>query len=244
MNHVSKTPAYMCVYKQLKRKILDSEYEIGELLPPEPVLEKMFAVSRTTVRRAVELLMQEGFVRTKQGRGTEVLNYNTQQSLNNVTSLSETLERKGYTVYSKSMYIDEIAATQKLADELRVARDTKLIRIQRIQMADNSPIAIMTNYINASLVPNMTSYSGKFARLYDFLEEHYGLTIEESTDRITARNATFEEAQMLDVPVGTALVYMRRTCFSNSGVICVDRAKIIADRSEFEIHLKGRMNRL
>ena len=135
----------MCVYKQLKRKILDSEYEIGELLPPEPVLEKMFAVSRTTVRRAVELLMQEGFVRTKQGRGTEVLNYTTQQSLNNVTSLSETLERKGYTVYSKSMYIDEIAATQKLADELRVARDTKLIRIQRIQMADNSPIAIMTN---------------------------------------------------------------------------------------------------
>ena len=48
-----KTPAYIRVYSALKGKILDGEYGIGDLMPPEPELERMFLVSRTTVRKAV-----------------------------------------------------------------------------------------------------------------------------------------------------------------------------------------------
>ncbi|MEA4898807.1 GntR family transcriptional regulator [Bacillota bacterium Meth-B3] len=240
---MDKTPAYARVYNQLRRQIIEGEYGIGELLPTEPELEKMFSVSRTTVRRAVDILSREGFLRTKQGRGTEVLNYNTQQNLNTVTSLTETLERKGYRVYAKSMHIDYVEAFPKIAAALRIEPGQKVVRIQRIQMADESPIAIMYNYIRCELVPNIEKFSGKFSSLYAFLEEHYGIVLDSAVDHITARTATFEEAEMLGVPVGTALVYMMRTCFRQDNVVCADRVKIIAGRYEFEIHMRGRFER-
>jgi GntR family transcriptional regulator len=241
---MDKTPAYVRVYNQLKRRILANEYNIGDLLPTEPELERMFAVSRTTVRRAVDILSREGFLRAKQGRGTEVLDYNTQQNLNTVTSLSETLERKGYHVYSRSMHIDQIEAHPKLAGELRIEPGAKVMRIQRVQMANESPVAIMYNYIRRDLVPDIENHSGKFTRLYGFLEERYGIELDAAIDRISARTATFEEAEMLGVPVNTALVYMMRTCFSHGEVVCADRAKIIAGRYEYEVHMKGRFGKI
>ncbi len=240
---MAKMQAYMRVYNALKRCILEGEYAIGTLLPTESELEKLFSVSRTTVRKAVEILAREGFLETKQGRGTVVLDYTTSQNLNVVTSTSETLERRGYRVTTKDMRIDRVRAQAKLAGELGVQEGSEVVRVQRIQMADNVPLAIMKNYLKPEFVPGIEAFSGKFTRLYDFLHDHYGIAIDAAQDRITAKNASFEEAQMLDVPVGTALVYLSRTCYQDGVSVDVDHASIVGGRYEFEIVMKGRYKR-
>lgn len=236
----AKIPAYQRVYNALKARILEGDYGVGELLPSEPELERQFGVSRTTVRKAVENLSREGFVLAQQGRGTVVLDFSTRQNLNEVTSISETLERKGFTVVPKSMYIDRIEASQKLARELEVAPGAPLIRIQRIQLADGKPIAIMHNYLRAEAVPGIDRHSGKFHRLYDFLETEYGIVIDSAYDRITAKSASFSEAEMLQVPVGTALIYLIRNCYSAGKPVCADHCSIIGGRYDFEIRMHGR----
>ena len=235
-----KTPAYIRVYSALKGKILDGEYGIGDLMPPEPELERMFLVSRTTVRKAVEMLSQEGLVAAKQGKGTTVLDYHTTQNINQVSSLSQTLEEKGCNVYCKNMYITTVAASARVASELQVERGSSVILIQRLQIADNKPIAIFKNYLIPEMVPDIENYVGKFAHLYDFLEEHYGLLIDAARDRISARSATFEEASMLDVPVGTALIYLSRVCYSGGRIVGTDHCRILGSRYEFEVHMSGR----
>lgn len=235
-----KTPAYIRVYSALKGKILDGEYGIGDLMPPEPELERMFLVSRTTVRKAVEMLSQEGLVAAKQGKGTTVLDYHTTQNINQVSSLSQTLEEKGCNVYCKNMYITRVAASARVASELQVERGSSVILIQRLQIADNKPIAIFKNYLIPEMVPDIENYVGKFAHLYDFLEEHYGLLIDAARDRISARSATFEEASMLDVPVGTALIYLSRVCYSGGRIVGTDHCRILGSRYEFEVHMSGR----
>jgi len=237
---LDKTPAYVRVYNALRSKILDGEYAIGDLLPPEPELEKLFLVSRTTVRKAVEMLSHEGLVAAKQGRGTTVLDYHTTQNINQVSSLSETLEQKGCKVYSKNMYIDTVPASARVASELQIAPGSPVILIQRLQIADDKPIAIFKNYLVPEMVPDIRSHVGKFTHLYDFLEEHYGLTIDAARDRISARSATFEEATMLDVPVGTALIYLVRVCYSGGRVVGSDHCRILGSRYEFEIYMNGR----
>jgi GntR family transcriptional regulator len=237
---MNRIPAYARVYDTLRRRILEGDYAIGELLPPEPELERQFLVSRTTVRRAVEMLSREGLVEAMQGRGTEVLNYNTTQNINEVTSVSETLERKGYTIFTKSMSIDRIPASVRLAKELSIQTNSPVIRIQRLQLADDIPIAIMRNYLIPDLVPNIEKYEGKFTRLYDFLEEHYSLRIDAADDRISARTTTPEEAEMLHVPANTALIYLIRTCFSNGRIVGVDHCRILGSKYEFEVRMKGR----
>ena len=101
---MARYPAYSMVYDTLKQEIIDGDIAIGELLPPEPELERRFQVSRTTVWKAVELLSRDGFVRAQQGKGTEVLNNKTKQNLNGVTSISETLRKRGCTVGIKEHF--------------------------------------------------------------------------------------------------------------------------------------------
>jgi len=239
-----RTPAYFHVYSTLRSQILEGDYAVGELLPTEPELEKRFKGSRTTVRRAVEILSREGFVEAKQGRGTEVLNYNTTQNINEVTSVSETLERKGHVVRPRSIHIDRVQATPRVAKELDIEPGSMVIRIQRIQEADGVPIAIMRNYLIEELVPGIEKLSGKFTRLYDFLEVHYRLLVDAARDRISARAATFEEAEMLQVPVGTAMIYLIRTCYSGGRIVSTDHCRILGSKYEFEVYMKGRYKKL
>ena len=237
---IDKNPAYLRVYNTLRTRIMESVYAVGDLLPSEPELEKQFLVSRTTVRKAVDMLSHDGMVEAKQGRGTVVLDYATTQNINQVTSVSETLERRGCVVSTKNMHIDTIPASARLAKELETVQGTPLIRIQRLQIADDRPIAIFKNHLIPELVPNIQNYLGKFNHLYDFLEEHYGLLIDAARDRISARSATFEEAEMLHVPVDTALIYLVRTCYSGGRAIEVDHCRILGSVYEFEVQMNGR----
>lgn len=241
--YIEKTPEYVRVYNSIRSRILEGDYVIGELLPSEPELEKQYNVSRTTVRRAVEMLSREGFVEAKQGRGTKVLDFNTTQNINEVSSLSETLARRGYAVYSRNFHIDQIEASPRLARELELEPGEPVVRIQRIQMADDIPIAIFRNYLIPAFVPNIESYAGKITSLYNFLEDHYHLRIDAAKDLISARSASFEEAEMLRVPIHTALIYLVRICYSGGRIIGADHCRIIGSKYEFEVYMSGRSQR-
>lgn len=235
-----KSPAYAVIYDVLKREIMDGDIPVGSLLPAEPELEKRFSVSRTTVRRAVELLSQDGLVLAKQGRGTKVLDYKTRQNLNMVTSISETLRKKGYEVRPKTMHIDIVPASSHIAQDLGIDEGEPVARVQRIQLADEHPVAIMKNYIPAYMVPGIESQVENINSLYMYLEERYSINIDSAKDRISARSADFSEAQMLEIPVGGALLYMRRICYSNNRPVCADRLSIVGDKYELQISMIGR----
>lgn len=234
-------PVYRQLYETLKQDILEEKYKIGEMLPPEGQLEQLFSVSRITIRRAVSMLAQEGFVEVKQGRGTMVLDFKAKQDLKQVTSVTETLRKKGYTVSVGSMYIDFMEAPQYVAQALMLDKDKRVARVQRIQNANGSPIAIMVNYIPAAIVPGFEEYTNQFCGLYQFLEERYHLVIEEVHDKIFAKNADFTEAQMLGVPVGEALLCFYRTCYQSGRPVCFDDAKLIGKKYEVENRVSGRM---
>lgn len=237
---MEKSPAYIKVYNVLKRELLDEEYEIGSLLPPEPALEKRFDVSRTTIRKAIEILSREGFVNVQQGKGTEVLSNRTKQSLNVVTSISETLRNYGYAVSSRNMYIDTIPASEQIAADLNIEPNANVVRIQRIQLANGAPIAIMRNYIPEHLVTGIHNYVNTFSSLYQFLEKYYNINIDRAVDKISAKTADFEEAEMLNIPVGSAILYMRRVCFEKEKPMSADRLSIIGDKYELEVNMVGR----
>lgn len=237
---MNKQPAYIKMYNSIKEDIKKGMYTVGDLLPVESELENLFSVSRTTVRRAMELLAREGFVEIKQGRGTMVLDFKTKQNLNQVTSVTESLRRKGYTVRTKSMYIDKISAPLNLSKELGINQGDLVARVQRIQLADDKPIVIMKNYIPYDLVPDIEEYTNQFSALYQFLEEKYNIEIEAAKDKIYAKGADFTESEMLGVRPGTALLCIRRICYQNEKPVCVDMVSIIGDQYELEHSMVGR----
>jgi GntR family transcriptional regulator len=239
---MSRQPAYSIVYQDIKEKIGNGEYMPGDLLPTEPNLENEFSVSRTTIRKAIDLLSKDGYVSTQQGRGTEVLNPRTTQKLNFITSFSATLESQGGQVDSKGTHIDFVSPPKNVAKKLMIEEHEEVVRVQRVQCYNGKPLCIMTNYLKKTIAPDLPFYTGSFVSLYQLLLEKYNIAFDSAEERISADNSNFTEAQVLDVPVGTALLVSNRTSYLSGQPVAFANLKIIGNKYNFYIYLVGKDN--
>lgn len=233
-------PAYRIVYTDIKKKIKDGTYAPGALLPTEAEFQTIYDVSRTTIRKAISLLVSEGYLKVKQGRGTEVLDVSTTQKLNKITSISETLKAKGYTVTTQGMGIDTVPASDEVAEALDIKPGTPVYRLQRVQCADNKPIAFMVNFLKQNYFPDFEKYINSFSSLYDFLEKQYHLVFKDATEYLSAVPADFTESQMLHVQIGSPLLCSRRITNTETGPFEYVVIKLVADKYEYCVHLQGR----
>ena len=233
-------PRYLWVYNSLKSQIEMEDYKVGDLLPSEPELQKTFRVSRTTVRKAMEMLAQRGFVHIKQGKGTEILDFKAIQKLGFVTSFSETLREQGFTVAQSGIEVGIALAPRRIATELKIVEGARLIEIRRITLANGTPIALMTNYLLPEIAPGIEEKIGGMSSLHSFLESEYNLVIEAATDHISARPATAEEAEKLQVPEGSPLLVVRRITYSGGRPIEAAILRVVADRYEYCAHTRER----
>jgi len=233
-------PRYLWVYNSLKNQIETEDYKVGDFLPAEPELQKAFHVSRTTVRKAVEMLAQQGFVYIRQGKGTQVMDFKATQKLGFVTSFSETLREKGSTVTQADVRIDFVSAPRRIALDLQIDPNERVVKIERVTMANGTPIALMTNFLVPSIAPGIEKKLSGLSGLYSFLESEYNLVIEAATDFISARDVTDAEAERLQIPPHSPLLVVRRITHSGGRPVEVAILLIVADKYEYSVHTKDR----
>lgn len=237
---MAKIPSYKKVYIEIKNNIRNGIYKPGALLPTEPELEKMFSVSRTTVRKAVSLLVDDGYLKVKQGRGTEVVDLTSIQRLNKITSITETLTQKGYNVTTQGMCIERIMAAEDVAAALEIAVGDVVYKIQRVQCTNDIPIAIMVNYIKMEAAPGLDKYINQFTSLYSFLEKQYHIVFKDATEHIFAMAADFNESQILRIPFASPLLCSKRITHNEQGPFEYAIIKLIAEKYEYSVYLRGR----
>lgn len=234
-------PEYSKLYQLIKHDIEKGKYSPGDFLPSEPELERIHNISRTTVRKAMKLLAEEGLVDIKQGRGTMLLDIKTPQSFNSVTSVTESLINRGYKVATKSRYIDKIQPNEETAKKLRLAPGEQVIRVQRVQTADDVPVCIMVNYIPEKFAPGLEHTKDSFVGLYQYLEEWYGIEICSTDETIFAAACDFSEAQILNVDTGFPILIVERICYDrNKEPLCVDKVRVLANKYKVRITTQGR----
>ncbi|MBR7184856.1 MAG: GntR family transcriptional regulator [Clostridia bacterium] len=233
------TAAYLVVYETIKERIINGQYPVDSLLPPEPMLEKLFGISRTTVRRAIEMLSREGYVSAKQGIGTVVLDYKTMQNLNTISSFTETQMQNGHEVSLRSIDIGIRTAADEpeMASIFGLSGDARLARIMRVSCADGTPIATIRNYLPYDMVQGIETYASRIQSLYQLLREQYFINIEMARDHITARAADAKEAAQLDVPVGMPLLCVKRIAYVRNKPACVDILAIRSDMYGYNVSL-------
>lgn len=237
---MKNAPAYIKIYNRLKNEIQKGTYPVGGFLPKEYELEEIYQVSRTTIRNAVKILAKEGMVEVRQGRGTRVLDHKAIQNYNKVTSVTEALKEKGYEVTTGDMLIDVIEADKQTANELEIPEGTRVARIQRLQLADGEPVTLMENYIEYKRVPKIEEFQNEFVALYQVPGGKIRLQIVEPENRISAKAATFMEAQVLKTEPKDALLVVHRITYYQDKPVSIDHVRIIGRKYEIEISGKGR----
>ena len=232
-----KTPAYRLVYTDIKHKITDGTYPPGSMIPTETQLQETYQVSRTTIRKAISMLAQEGRLSIRQGHGTIVLENATTQSLNTITTITGTLMERGFKVTVQGMSIEQIEAPDVVRKALKLTSGSPVYRIQRVLCADGDPVAFSCSYYRPEWLPGLPQYENTFISIYALLQEKYNLQITEVDEVISAVSCSFIDSQILQVPQGTPLLRSRRTASCDRGLLEYADSKILADKYEYSIHL-------
>ncbi len=235
---LKRVPHYWRVYEIIRRRIEDREYAVGSFLPPEAELCALLSVSRTTIRKAVALLVDDGFLVVRRGRGTEILDSRAVQKLQWITSFSETLRERGHAVAYRELKLRRVNASPSVAEDLRVATGSPLALVHRLVLADGKPIALVDNHLVPDLVPGLEAKVRRIQAqsLYAFLEAEYGLSLDAATDFITARAAAPGEAARLRIPAGSPLLLVRRITYADDRPIERADLLIVARRYEYSVH--------
>jgi GntR family transcriptional regulator len=179
----------------------------------------------------------------KQGKGTRVLDRKgMSQQLNYISSFSETLKKKGCEVSILSIDFEKVNADGQMAEELEIEEGDQVYLLKRVVASDGKPIAIVKNYLIPRFVPGLPKDYKEITSLYKYMEQNWGISIESALDRITAKAATREEAEILGLEEKAALLIDHRLTRTMGTPFELVYLIIDASSYEFSIFMKGRIS--
>jgi DNA-binding GntR family transcriptional regulator len=227
-------PLYRQLAQAIDSAITDGRLAPGEFIENEVALAARLGIARPTARQALQDLVDRGRLVRRRGVGTQVAPLRIHRPVE-LTSLFGDLARGGRKPGTTLLVRETIAADADLAEALEVAQGTPVVHIRRLRLADDEPLAVMTNYIPEAIAPSADELAT--GGLYDGLRRH-GAVPKVARQRIGARSATIEEARMLDEPARAAVLTMERVAYDESGrVIELGRHIYRASRYEFDTTL-------
>lgn len=208
-------PIYHELASKLEHAIVAGDIGPGSRLEDEVSLAQRLNVSRPTVRRAFQVLVDKGLLVRRRGIGTLVVPPPTLSRKLELTSLWDDLARRGKHPTTTVLSSDTVDADSELAVTLGIEVGAPLLRLSRLRMADGVPLAILQNYLPAPH-SNLDIDDLEVHGLYDVLGRR-GVTIRVAHQAITARAASSEEAEVLTLSSGDPLLLMIRTAYDASG---------------------------
>jgi GntR family transcriptional regulator len=212
------TPGPTPLYHQLKAivraEIEQGKYQPGDRLPSEPELISRYGVSRITVRQALDELEAEGLVVRRHGKGSYVAERRIEQDLVRLTDFVEDMELAGLAPSSHVLACKREQATGEIAEALSLAVQVEVLRVDRLRLANERPIAFDRTWLPLRFGLLLTEEMLTHETIYHILETRYGIPVEEGVFNITAATATTENANLLGVPANTALLLIQRISYT------------------------------
>ncbi|QQR40950.1 GntR family transcriptional regulator [Devosia rhizoryzae] len=229
------------LYLQLKRWIEDAirrgTINPGDALPSERDLAIRADVSRVTVRKAVQHLVQDGILVQRHGSGTFVApqTQRVEQSLSQLTSFTEDMARRGMAVRAewldRGLYVPSPEETMILG----LGAGEQVARVSRLRLTGDMPLAIERASLSATVLPEPATIGPS---LYKYLER-FGSRPVRAIQRIRAANIGEDDAHLLQVATGSAGLHIERVSYLPSGrVIEFTRSIYRGDTYDFVAELR------
>jgi GntR family transcriptional regulator len=219
----SVTPLYLQVYESLKNDILERKLKQGDRLPSEEDLAKRYRISRMTLRKSLALLIIDGFIYSQHGLGTFISNFPVQFPIQfdytKVTSFSAQVKAQGHEIDSQVLSITEIPYKHEIYEGLHLKKAQKVICIKRLRIMDGVPFSIEQSFHPKENYENfhITNPETDLKSIYSVMERNgYHATREVNT--ISASNASRDEADLLNITEGDALLSFKTITYSKQGI--------------------------
>lgn len=217
----SVAPVFSPLYQQIKalltRSLQNGEWKPGELIPSEAELAGRFGVSQGTVRKAIDELAAENLLIRRQGRGTFVSTHHEEQVKFRFLRLVPD-DEPGQLLRMERQFLacHRVRAAADVARALRMKAGDMVLEIRRILRLGGVPVVYEDIYLQSASFRGLTAerleqYQGP---LYALFESEFGTRMVRAEEKIRAVNAGDQEAALLNVPAGQALLSVERLSFS------------------------------
>jgi GntR family transcriptional regulator len=212
----------------------------GERVEGEVQLARRFGVSRFTITRAIEILVDEGVFTRRQGLGTFIAPARLKRSPSYLASFTEAVLAQGRTTSHRLIGFGRWEAPADVA--MAYPEGTSLVCLDRLRFVDGAPTAIHLSVLDASVAKTIglseTIAADPQFSLYGLFRKA-GYAIERGVERLEARRATLEESRMLELDRDRVVMTVRRDTYADDGTLLdVDHAIYDARRYAFETDLR------
>lgn len=214
----------------------------GAKLGSERDLAERYGTSRSSLRQVLAALEEAGLVHRVIGRagGIFISHAQVERNLADVVGVPAFLANQGYVAGTRVMStkIAPPDATSQAA--LRLGPGDFVVEIQRLRLADGSPISLELAQFPADTFPGLLEQQ-LGGSIYEVLETHYGLVTGRADERIEAVSATNTEASLLGVKPKSALLLITRVTYDADGTPCeFSRDLFRGDRIYLAVTAQGR----
>ena len=199
-----------------KLRALAGEIGVGSRLPSEAELGSQYAVSRTTVRRAVQTLVDEGLVVRRQGVGAFVTQVRIAQGLDDVWAFAEILTRHGLRPKSSLVRYEWLNDESSLPPELAFSHDGGLA-FRRIYSVDGEPYGVADAYIPAVFGRRLSRKDVEEHPSFEILQEREHVAVQRAQIVVHSRGAPGDVADALHLAEGSPILVLERTLYAAGG---------------------------
>jgi GntR family transcriptional regulator len=223
---------YRAIADQLRGRVESGELGAGRLLPSESDLSRAHAVSRVTVRKALELLRDEGLIDARQGFGWFVATDPVRQALGRLGTIEDQLGQLGLTSERRVVGFRFVSSPDRVRQVLGV--DT-VLEVRRINLADGQPFARVTVWCPEAVGARLSRAEVERTPFYELV----GVPIGGATQTIGAAAANAADADLLAVPAGSPVLRCERvTRDMEDQPLLVSEHVFPAHRTEFVVDLR------
>lgn len=207
------TPAYLQLRDQLAAAIGGGALPAGHALPSERDLALELGLSRMTVRRAFRELEHVDLVEPRHGSGTYVRARRLEQTIDHVIGYTDEARHLGFHPGTRMLELGVVMAEPDVADALRCAPGTEVLRVARLRTADDAPLALQLAFLRASLATLEAAELEGDGSLYQALARRFGVVPQRARQTITARLPTRRERLLLEIGPHDPVLGLERTTF-------------------------------
>ena len=236
---MNEFPLYRQIYLDLQEKIENGFYSENTALPAERVLCEMYHVSRSTIRRTLDDLQQNGYIVKAQGNGNFVKPKMFDQGLTKFHSFAGNLKAQGILIKNKILGYELIETDRYLSSLDIVKRDTppgsRWHKLTRLRSAETYPLMIETSYLLQSRFLSLKMDVLREGSLYAYLENFYGMEITDAYETLSPLTPNVNERVLLQIQTHVSCMLCERFCHEREYLIAIHRTVVRGDKFKFKV---------
>ncbi|GAA1379099.1 GntR family transcriptional regulator [Luteococcus sanguinis] len=231
MSRVAPIATKRTQVRQILERRIREELHAGDALESERELVNQLGVSRVTVRQAIGDLVDEGMLERTQGKGTFVTGPRVNTRLH-LMSFSREMRSRGLEPRTDVLSATAVPADLQVADGLQVDVGEPVVRLERIRLADETPMAHEIGWYPSRIFPGLLDHKLNF--VYDLLADRYGVEATRGEQVVWADAADAHRARILGIAKRAPLLVQERVTWSDERVIEFSISWYRADR--YRVH--------